>query len=250
MVACDLQEITVAARIGVTKGIRERKIRHFVSTLGCVARLCKTKPLFCNLFVPHIAFLALRVEIVELEGELPVGLVDFVVLCIAAGIRCFYRLSPLKGHWKNGMFALPTKLLPLKGLLKEAVAERDAVHIERFRRKVPLCYFDNTEISDTINRLFLYFCNLEMFNMTRSQLIEKNKELFWYTPEERKQDVSDSLLVETLLNYGTLDDYRDLISALGGRRVAKVFFSATGRQKDNYYPEIYHFFSLILAKYA
>lgn len=86
--------------------------------------------------------------------------------------------------------------------------------------------------------------------MTRSQLIEKNKNLFWYTPEECKQDVSDALLVETLLNYGTLDDYRDLISTLGGKHVAKVFFSATGRQKANYYPEIYHFFSLVLAKYV
>ena len=32
--------------------------------------------------------------------------------------------------------------------------------------------------------------------------------------------------------------------------VAEVFFSATGRQKQNYYPEIYHFFSLVLRKYA
>ena len=68
--------------------------------------------LYWDSFIPHIAFLALRVEIVELEGELPVGLVDFVVLCIAAWIRCFYRLSPLKGHWKNGMFALLPSFSP------------------------------------------------------------------------------------------------------------------------------------------
>ena len=52
--------------------------------------------------------------------------------------------------------------------------------------------------------------------MTREQLIEKNKALFWYTPEAEKQNISDALLVETFLNYGTLDDYRDLISVLGG----------------------------------
>lgn len=86
--------------------------------------------------------------------------------------------------------------------------------------------------------------------MTRTQIINKNRQLFWYTPDEKKQDISDSLLVERILNDGSLDDYRDLISVLGGERVAEVFFSAKGRQKENYYPEIYHFFSLILSKYA
>ena len=86
--------------------------------------------------------------------------------------------------------------------------------------------------------------------MTRQQLIQKHSSLFWYTPEEKKQDISDALLVERILNDGSLDDYRDLISTLGGKRVADVFFSATGRQKGNYYPEIYHFFSLVLSKYA
>lgn len=86
--------------------------------------------------------------------------------------------------------------------------------------------------------------------MTRSQIIEKNKAFFWYTPEDKKNDISDDLLVERILNDGSLDDYRDLISALGGKRVAEVFFSAKGRQKNNYHPEIYHFFSLLLSKYA
>ena len=86
--------------------------------------------------------------------------------------------------------------------------------------------------------------------MTRQQIIEKHKNLFWYTPEDKKTDISDSLLVETLLNEGSLDDYRELVDTLGGKRVAEVFFSATGHQKANYYPEIYHFFSLVLAKYV
>ena len=86
--------------------------------------------------------------------------------------------------------------------------------------------------------------------MSREQIIEKNKNLFWYTPDSKKQDISDSLLVETILNEGSLDDYRELVDALGIEHVAKVFFSASGRQKQNYYPEIYNFFSLVLARYA
>ena len=86
--------------------------------------------------------------------------------------------------------------------------------------------------------------------MTREQLIEKHKALFWYTPEDRKRDISDALLVEAVLNEGTLDDCRELITVLGGRRVAEAFFSATERRQGNYYPEIRHFFSLVLKKYA
>jgi len=86
--------------------------------------------------------------------------------------------------------------------------------------------------------------------MSREQIIVKHKNLFWYTPEAEKQNISDALLVERILNDGTLDDFRELMATLGGKRVAEVFFSATGRQKQNYYPEIYHFFSLILKKYA
>lgn len=86
--------------------------------------------------------------------------------------------------------------------------------------------------------------------MSREQIIDKHCALFWYTPEDKKHYISDALLVERILNDGTLDDCRELVETLGGKRVAEVFFAATGRQKANYYPEIYHFFSLILQKYA
>ena len=86
--------------------------------------------------------------------------------------------------------------------------------------------------------------------MTRTQFIQSHKDMFWYTPADQKQDISDSLLVETILNDGTLSDYKDLLRVLTPERVAEVFFSASGRQKQNYSPEIYHFLSLLLIKYA
>lgn len=86
--------------------------------------------------------------------------------------------------------------------------------------------------------------------MTRELYIQQHANLFWYTPADKKQDISDALLVETILNYGTLNDYRSLLSVLTPQRVAEVFFGASERQKKNYYPEIYHFFSLLLAQYA
>lgn len=86
--------------------------------------------------------------------------------------------------------------------------------------------------------------------MSRREIIEKHKNLFWYTPDSQKQDVSDALLVERILNDGSLDDFHELVDTLGAKHVAEVFFSAKGRQKENYYPEIYNFFSLVLRKYA
>lgn len=60
--------------------------------------------------------------------------------------------------------------------------------------------------------------------MTREQFIQKNSKLFWYTPEDQKQNISDALLVETILNYGTLDDYRELVNVLGGKLSQRCFF--------------------------
>ena len=63
---------------------------------------------------------------------------------------------------------------------------------------------------------------------TREKYIADHAALFWYTPEAKKKDISDSLLVETILNYGTMDDVKALFSLMGMDKVAKVFFSAKG----------------------
>ena len=100
-----------------------------------------------------------------------------------------------------------------------------------------------------------FFVSLQKFSakaidMTRGQYIESHKNMFWYTPADKKTEISDALLVETILNDGTLADYKALLQVLGPKHVAEVFFSAVGRQKQNYYPEIYNFYSLLLSKYV
>ena len=80
--------------------------------------------------------------------------------------------------------------------------------------------------------------------------IRQHSSLFWYTPEDKKEDISPELLVETILNYGTLDDVRNLFIVFGIKETARVFFDAEGRKKLNYYPEVYNFFSLYFKKYA
>ena len=40
--------------------------------------------------------------------------------------------------------------------------------------------------------------------------IQKHSALFWYTPKDKKEFVSDEFLIETILNHGTLDDFKEL----------------------------------------
>lgn len=89
-----------------------------------------------------------------------------------------------------------------------------------------------------------------MNNPEVKAFIRQHSSLFWYTPEDKKEDIGPELLVETILNYGTLDDVRNLFKVFGIKETARVFFDAEGRKKLNYYPEVYNFFSLYFKKYA
>ena len=80
--------------------------------------------------------------------------------------------------------------------------------------------------------------------------IQKHNALFWYTPQNKKEDVSDELLVETILNDGTLNDFRELETLMGRSVIKSVFMNLEGRKIGNYYPEIYNFFYLYFSKYA
>ena len=82
------------------------------------------------------------------------------------------------------------------------------------------------------------------------KFIREHASLFWYTPEDKKEDISPEFLVETILNYGDLVSISKLISMLGIQEISKIFFSATGRKKLNYYPEIYNYFSLYFKRHA
>lgn len=82
------------------------------------------------------------------------------------------------------------------------------------------------------------------------EFIREYNHLFWYTPGEEKENISHELLIEHILNYGTLDAVRKLFKILGIGYVAKVFKNMQGRKKLNFYPEIYNYFSLLFERYA
>ena len=78
----------------------------------------------------------------------------------------------------------------------------------------------------------------------------ENNHLFWYTPRKGKESISNELLVENILNYGTLDTVRKLFKIMGIANVARIFWNMNGRKRLNFYPEIYNYFSLLFKRYA
>ena len=80
--------------------------------------------------------------------------------------------------------------------------------------------------------------------------IRQRGHLFWYTPGDKGETVGDELLVEHILNYGTLDDVRELFRVMGLKRAAEVFRGMTERKALNFFPEIWNFFNLLFNRHA
>jgi hypothetical protein len=90
-------------------------------------------------------------------------------------------------------------------------------------------------------------------NVELKQYIAKHKSLFWYTPENKKEDIGPSLLVETILNYGDLEAVKQLFQLMGIENVAKVFFddvNQSERKKNNYYELTLNYFTFLFKRYA
>ena len=85
------------------------------------------------------------------------------------------------------------------------------------------------------------------------QFIRKNTDLFWYTPENKKEEISAEFLVETVLNYGGIDEVIQLFDLMGINKVAHLFFNSinlSDRRKGNYHETTVNYFTLVFNKYA
>ena len=78
--------------------------------------------------------------------------------------------------------------------------------------------------------------------------VRKRKHLFWST--KNYDGLSKEAVVEGILNYGDMNDVRELISLLGIQVVAKIFHEQTNRPRINYRPEVKNYFQLYFQKYA
>ena len=85
------------------------------------------------------------------------------------------------------------------------------------------------------------------------QYITKHKNLFWYTPENKLHNISDSFLVETILNYGDMNAVRNLFEIMDIKNVAKIFFddiNLSERRKNNYQELTLNYFTLLFNRYV
>lgn len=85
--------------------------------------------------------------------------------------------------------------------------------------------------------------------MTMGDFVRQRKQLFWST--KNYDGLSKAAVVEAILNYGDMDDVRELIALLGMKETAKIFREhTTNRMRINYRPEIVNYFQFYFAKYA
>ena len=85
------------------------------------------------------------------------------------------------------------------------------------------------------------------------EFILQHSNLFWYTPQDKKVEVSDEFLVETILNYGDLEAVKTLFKLLGINSVANLFYDSINtseRRKGNFNEITINYFTQVFKKYA
>jgi len=83
--------------------------------------------------------------------------------------------------------------------------------------------------------------------------IRQHSVLFWYIPEDKKENINPEVLVEFILNYGDMDAVKGLFSLYGVNRVAEIFFNSINlseRRKGNYNELTLNYFTILFNKYA
>lgn len=86
--------------------------------------------------------------------------------------------------------------------------------------------------------------------MQRQQLLEKYSDLFWYFDKSRLSEMSDEVMVEFILNYGTLQAVRELLDCLGTDKVAQIFSISIKKKRDNFLPQVKNYFTMLFEKHA
>ena len=80
--------------------------------------------------------------------------------------------------------------------------------------------------------------------------IRERRDLFWYTKEDQKEKISLDFLVETILNYGSLEDAKKLFELIGIKDTAAIFFKNSIKDRQNYLPKVKNFFTLYFNRHA
>ena len=86
--------------------------------------------------------------------------------------------------------------------------------------------------------------------MNKQQLAEKYKHLFWYFDKSKLSKMSEAVLIEFILNYGDMADFKQVIKILGIKKTAQIFDKEYKQKRSNFKPKIANYFKLYFKKYA
>jgi hypothetical protein len=92
-----------------------------------------------------------------------------------------------------------------------------------------------------------------MNNPDVKAFIRQHSSLFWYIPEDKKEEISPDVLVEFILNYGDMEAVKGLFSLFGIDKIAEIFFNSINlseRRKGNYLELTLNYFTILFNKYA
>ncbi len=87
-------------------------------------------------------------------------------------------------------------------------------------------------------------------NEAIKRFIKEKKSLFWYIPEKEKENISQDTLVEFILNYGNDKDVKTLFELIGIEKVSEIFQNQLKSQRNNYFKQVIHYFTLYFAKHV
>jgi len=83
-----------------------------------------------------------------------------------------------------------------------------------------------------------------------TSIIEQQKHLFWWVPENKLTQLSVDAVVEAVLNNGNEKAVRHLFDILGVEKVAEFFYRQTSGKRTNYRPRTIHFFRNYFQRHA
>lgn len=84
--------------------------------------------------------------------------------------------------------------------------------------------------------------------MTINDFIKERPYLIWHT--KNYDNLSEEVIMESVLNYGDFDDVGKLFFILGIKKAARIFAKQIKRGRNNYKPKIKNYFTLYFKKYA
>jgi len=87
-------------------------------------------------------------------------------------------------------------------------------------------------------------------NQEIKNFIKEHSNLFWYTPEDKKEQISIELLLETILNYGDQESVKSLFELLGVNKASEVFNIQISNERNNYFAPVKNFFQLYFNRHA